>query len=379
MTIERAWERSWANILEIKNIRTQPTRTGMGIGQPPLNAEGAFWRPAAPAVKGQGRRATEGPLHSGALGYDMRPQPAPAPESVDETRPADALDDGARRGGLVLRLRFALAVVVATGATCRAGDQEKFMQPRAARFALFVGLCVFLTIPALTSAQASVPRLLIQPVDENHLTVLNGNTHPMARAQFDRGAAPPNLPMDRMLLVLKRSPEQETALRKLLDDQQDKASPSYHKWLTPDEFGQQFGPSDQDIQVVTGWLQSHGFQVAQVAKGRAVIEFYGTAAQVQEAFHTAIHKFVVNGEDHWANANDPQIPAALTPVVAGVHTLHNFLKKPMHVLSSERTLLPPRPFPQITGRNGSHALVPGDYAVIYNINPVYSQGIRGDG
>src|SRR2546425_7760289 len=85
------------------------------------------------------------------------------------------------------------------------------MQPRAARFALFVVLCVFLTIPALTSAQASTPRLIVQPVDENQLTVLKGNTHPMARAQFDRGAAPPSLPMERMLLVLKRSPEQEDA------------------------------------------------------------------------------------------------------------------------------------------------------------------------
>src|SRR2546426_11068591 len=224
------------------------------------------------------------------------------------------------------------------------------MQPRAARFALFVVLCVFLTIPALTSAQASTPRLLAPPVDEHHLTVLRGNTHPRARAQFDRGPAPPSLPMERMLLVLKRSTEQEDALRKLIDDQQDKAAPSYHKWLTPDQFGQQFGPADQDIQIVTSWLGSHGFQVTQVSKGRTVIEFSGTAAQVQEAFHTAIHKFAVNGEEHWANANNPQIPAALAPVVVGVHTLHNFLKKPMHVLSSERTLLPLRPFPQITSR-----------------------------
>src|SRR2546422_145809 len=121
---------------------------------------------------------------------------------------------------------------------------RRILEARPSRFALFVVLCVFLTIPALTSAQASPPRLIVQPVDENQLTVLKGNTHPMARAQFDRGAAPPSLPMERMLLVLKRSPEQEDALRKLLDDQQDKASPSYHKWLTPDQFGQQFGPAD---------------------------------------------------------------------------------------------------------------------------------------
>ncbi len=136
-----------------------------------------------------------------------------------------------------------------------------------------------------------------------------------------------DLPMNRMLLVLKRSDEQESALRTLIDDQQDKASPNYHKWMTPDEFGKQFGPSDQDIQQVTAWLQSHGFQIAQVSKGRTVIEFSGTAAQVQDALHTSIHKYAVNGEQHWANANDPQIPAALTPVVAGVGSFSDFKPK----------------------------------------------------
>ena len=117
--------------------------------------------------------------------------------------------------------------------------------------------------------------------------------------------------MQRMLLVLKRGPDQETALRKLLDDQQDKASPNYHQWLTPEQYGQQFGPTDTDLQTITAWLQSHGFQVGST-KGRTVLEFSGTAGQVQEAFHTTMHKYIVNGEQHWANASDPQIPTALT-------------------------------------------------------------------
>ena len=99
--------------------------------------------------------------------------------------------------------------------------------------------------------------------------------------------------MNRMLLVLQRSPQQESALELLLDQQQDQSSPNYHQWLTPQQFGQQFGPSDQDIQKITSWLQSHGFQVAPISNGRTVIEFSGTAGQVQEAFHTAIHKYSV--------------------------------------------------------------------------------------
>lgn len=187
--------------------------------------------------------------------------------------------------------------------------------------------------------------------------------------------------MDRMLLVLRRSPEQHSALLKLLDDQQDKSSANYHKWLTPEQFGQQFGPADADIQAVTSWLHVHGFEVAPVGKGRTMIEFSGNAAQVQEAFHTAIHKYITNGEVHWANADDPEIPAALAPVVAGVNTLHNFYAKPQIVISNQRFPVAHESGlqPHATGANGIHALAPDDYATIYNINPVYQAGIDGTG
>ena len=114
--------------------------------------------------------------------------------------------------------------------------------------------------------QKYIPQRVNEPVDDSRRVVLKGNVHPMARSQYDVGAAPSDLPMERMLLVLKRSPEQQTALSKLLDDQQDKSSPSYHKWMTPDQFGQQFGPADSDIQAVTSWLQLHGLQVSRVTK-----------------------------------------------------------------------------------------------------------------
>ncbi|HTA21973.1 MAG TPA: Ig-like domain repeat protein [Terriglobales bacterium] len=239
-----------------------------------------------------------------------------------------------------------------------------------------------LVVPA-SAEQPPVLPLITQRVDETKRTVLQGNTHPLARPQYDRGAAPPNLPMNRMLLVLKRSPAQESALLSLLDDQQDKASANYHKWLTPENFGKQFGPADQDIQTVTKWLQSHGFQIGNVAKGKNIIEFSGVASQVQETFHTAIHRYVVNGEEHWANANDPEIPTALTPVIAGVHTMHNFLKKPMIHIAEKKIQAQlvkgkdGKTYVTFPGNPPLHALGPPDFETIYNINPVFSEGNYG--
>ena len=180
--------------------------------------------------------------------------------------------------------------------------------------------------------------------------------------------------MNRMLLVIKRSDAQESSLRQLLDDQQDKSSASYHKWLTPEDYGKQFGPTDTDLQTITAWLQSHGFQVGST-KGRTVLEFSGSAGQVQEAFHATIHKYIVNGDQHWANSSDPQIPTSLTPAVGGVLTLHNFIKKPTIHLDSAPVLAQLAPgkraavtFPATGG--AIHALSPQDYRTIYNASGV---------
>ena len=248
-------------------------------------------------------------------------------------------------------------------------------------FCLLASIACFAQVP---SAQVRITK----PVDDTKLTVLHGNTNPLARAQFDRGAAPSNLPMQRMQLLLTRDPAREAALEALMAQQQDKSSPNYHKWLTPDQFGSEFGPSDQDIQTVTSWLQSQGFQVGNLSKGRTLIEFSGTADQVQQAFHTPIHSFVVNGVQHWANVNDPSIPTALTPVVAGVSSLHNFFPK-----RASRAILPRATaarrstrglgMPQFTYTdtqdNTNFALGPADFATIYNVLPLWNAGIDGTG
>ena len=145
---------------------------------------------------------------------------------------------------------------------------------------------------------------------------MHKSVHPLARAGFDQGVVPDSRPMNRMLMVLKRSPDQETALRALMDTQQTKNSPNYHAWLTPAQFAQQFGVASADIQKVTAWLSQKGFTGIKPSQGGMFIEFSGTAGLVRSAFHTEIHNFLVNGQPHFANLSVPQIPAALAPVVA---------------------------------------------------------------
>jgi hypothetical protein len=240
-------------------------------------------------------------------------------------------------------------------------------------------------VGAVGSASSAPQTLIKQPVDESRRTVLNGNTHPLARAEYDRGAAPASLPMRRMILVLQRSAEQESALRALLDAQQNKSSPNYRQWLTPEQFGRQFGPADSDLAAVQAWLESHGFQVSAISKGRTTIEFSGTAGQVQDAFHSSIHQYEVNGEQHWANSSEPSIPAALTPAVKGVLSLHNFPRHPQSTVQGtpvRATQGPPAPLPLFTftsGKDTYYGLGPTDFATIYNVLPLWNAGIDGTG
>src|SRR5579863_10332428 len=257
---------------------------------------------------------------------------------------------------------------------------------------ILLHLCLFL-IPIAAWPQApSTQSRIVDRVNDGALITLRGNTHPLAQPQFDHGAAPPDLPMARMLLVLKRSDAQEATLEKLLDDQQDLNSPSYHQWLTPDAFGQQFGPSDQDMQTVAAWLRSRGFQIGMIGRGRTVLEFSGTAAQVRQAFHTEIHKYTTNGEDHWANASDPQIPAALAPVVVGIASLHNYRHRPMHFIvgtASKSGIVGGVKAPGSQFTTGDSNLCPGlgncyflgpyDFATIYNVLPLWTASPAIDG
>lgn len=259
---------------------------------------------------------------------------------------------------------------------------------------LILGTVFLLGIPRLSYAQTSSPQLITQAIDETKLTPLAGNTHPLARAEFDRGAAPASLAMQRMLLVLGRSAMQEAALETLLEEQQDKSSANFHKWLTPDEFGQQFGVSEQDVETTVSWLEGHGFEVAGVSRGRGVIEFSGTAQEVQQAFHTSIHSYAVNGGQYWANASDPEIPSALASAVIGIDSLNNFGKKAAHhlagitarQLAGEWTKAQPALTYQCATNNAGapiycNALGPYDFGAIYNVLPLWtaSPAINGTG
>lgn len=196
---------------------------------------------------------------------------------------------------------------------------------------------------------------------------------PLARAEFDAGPVSGNLRLERMVLVLAPTTEQQTELDALVVAQQDPNSPQYHAWLTPDEFGVRFGMRDVQLHQVDAWLNANGFAIDEVPAGRRFVEFSGTAGQISNAFHTAIHYYRVNGVTYVANAQDPQIPAELRGVVEGVLSLNDFARV------SQVAPLRPMAARAEYSAGATHRLFPADFATIYDLNPLYNAGTNGSG
>jgi len=253
---------------------------------------------------------------------------------------------------------------------------------------------------------AQVRSRVTSPVSGGQLVTLHGGVHPLARAEFDQGEAPDATPAARMMLVLQRSPEQETALRTFLEQQQMASSPQYHQWLTPEAFGKAYGPSDGDISALTAWLAGNGFSGVKVNAGRTVIEFSGTAGGLKSAFHTSLHNYLVKGTLYTANANDPKIPAALAPVVAGFASLNNFPRKAENrkagdfrrdnatgkIVRLDASGKPvtgggtfgngPGGSPDFTftvDNDTEYGITPYDFATIYNVTPLWTASSPIDG
>jgi uncharacterized protein (TIGR03437 family) len=205
---------------------------------------------------------------------------------------------------------------------------------------------------------------IVDPVDPGRVTVLRGQRHSQAVPRNDRGPADPAIPLRDVTLVLQPAP----GLDAFLTGQRTPGSPNYHRWLTPEQFGDRFGLSANDLDKLKAWLQSAGLTVHDVARGRHWIAFSGTAGQIGRALHTEFHRYEVKGELHMANSTDPSVPAALAGVIAGFQGLDDIPAQPMHVLATPDYNV-----------SGSHYLAPDDFAAIYNVKPLYAAGFDGTG
>jgi subtilase family serine protease len=236
--------------------------------------------------------------------------------------------------------------------------------------------CAAAVLGGSTAGIATAGATAMPPADLAGLARLPGHLNANARAQFDLGRAPDSLALHGLEVVFAKTASQQRAIEALIAAQQDPKSPQYHQFLTPAQYGARFGASDATVAAVSRWLTANGFSVEALPANRSELHFSGTKAQVETAFHTEIHLFEVGGRRHYANVSNPEVPAGLAATITTIHGLHDFYPRS----NVKARHLGKGPTPQITYDGGQINWVgPGDFAVMYNLGPLYSAGVNGKG
>jgi subtilase family serine protease len=216
-------------------------------------------------------------------------------------------------------------------------------------------------------AQAAPQNRIASAINGNSRIALSGNVSGHVKHSVDLGDAPANLKLNTLTLRFSMTAAQQADLDQLLAAQLNPASPSYHQWLTPEQFGARFGLSASDLATVSSWLAGQGFTVTGVARSSTFINFTGTVGQAQQAFGTSIHTLSYNGEQHISNTTDPVLPTAVAAVVTSITGLDDFRVKPHSRSRSASPIDPAQPlFTQTVGTTTSHYIAPADIYTIYD-------------
>jgi subtilase family serine protease len=218
-------------------------------------------------------------------------------------------------------------------------------------------------------SQAAVPDR-IAAVNGNSRATLQGTVSGRVKLATDLGLAPQGTKLESLSLRFSLTSAQQADLTQLLAAQLNPSSPSYHQWLSPEQYGARFGLSSGDLTKVSSWLTSQGFAITGMARSSTFITFSGTVGQVQQAFGTSIHSLSLQGETHISNVTDPVLPAAIAGVVSGVTGLNDFKMQPRSRVHSVQVDSTNPLYTQTTGGVTSHYIAPSDFYTIYDVNPL---------
>jgi hypothetical protein len=139
------------------------------------------------------------------------------------------------------------------------------------------------------------------------------------------------------------------ALTNLLQRLYDPASPDYHQYVTPEEFAARFGPSAEDYQALTDFINAHGLKVTATHPNRTLLDVSGAVADVEKLLHVTLRVYPHPKEARTFFAPDTEPSLDLTVPVLHISGLDSFvLPRPMNLKAAS-------PTPALgSGPNGSY-------------------------
>jgi kumamolisin len=214
--------------------------------------------------------------------------------------------------------------------------------------------------------------------------VAHATPYPHARsapAAADLGAvtAEANAPLS-VTVALKLSHTDQ--LESLLESVYTQGSPQYHQFLTPQQFRERFGPDAQAVAAAIQHFQSFGLSVSRSSTSHLRVN--GSAAAIARAFGVQLHNFTVAASGdapaytYRAPLSAPQLPAQLSATISGVFGLDTQPRFFPHLRAAAKPAAE-NPAHKSGGLNPFGSLTVQDFAQVYDVTPLYRDGIDGHG
>ena len=121
----------------------------------------------------------------------------------------------------------------------------------------------------------------------------------------------------RLDLVIGLPLRNRPALTNLLEQIYDPASPQFHRYLTPEQFAEQFGPSPEDYRSVITFAKANGLTVTGTHSNRTLVDVSGSVADIERVFHVTMQTYQHPTESRtfFAPDRDPSLDLAV-PVLS---------------------------------------------------------------
>jgi hypothetical protein len=163
----------------------------------------------------------------------------------------------------------------------------------------------------------------------------------------------------------------QAALTRLLDELYDPTSPNFHHYLTPEQFAEQFGPSEQDYQALIAFAEANGLAIAQRHPNRTLLHVKGAVAEVERAFHVAmqLYRHPTEARHFYAPDTEPTVDIGIT--ILDIRGFDNYeLPHPVR-----RT----RPLDKLAAVVAATGSGPGGNYMGYDFRKAYAPGVTLNG
>jgi subtilase family serine protease len=147
-----------------------------------------------------------------------------------------------------------------------------------------------------------------------HLPSVAMNLQPLKRLEAS----------NRLNLIIGLPLRNQEALTNLLQQLYDPNSPQFHRYLTSDQFAQQFGPTEQDYQSVIAFAKANGFVISGTHSNRTLIDINGSVADIERAFHIKMQTYQHPTERRTFFAPDSDLSVDVAVPILSIKGLNDF-------------------------------------------------------